>query len=906
VATLVRPLPVLRTLLLSGLLALICAGVLLDTLATHGRKSGVITRGQRPSDGLADLPASALGPVSAAIGSNAAAYRLTRSRNAFSASNPAQGFTEHFTNAGVTVTSSSAELSLRLNGYGRGRTLDGVHSQAPVHASGNRASYARGAGLSEWYANGPAGLEQGFTLARAPSAGTGGRLTLSFSLAGSRGGRLQAAAGALRLRHGGATLLTYGNLEVTDASGKTLPSSLELHDSRLLLTVVDENARYPLKIDPLIQQGPKLVGSDETLGTEPGKEGPLSEIGTSVAISADGNTIIAGGVGDEANHVESMAGAAWVFVRNGAVWSQQGPKLVGLDEKGEGQFGISVALSADGSTAIVGGVNDESLNSENEKQEQFGAAWVFERSGTTWTQQGPKLTASPTEKVQGERFGKSVALSADGSTALVGAFFKQGGFGWVFTRSGSTWTQQGPRLAVAKSEEPTEGELGFSAALSADGNTALLGAPDDESKTGFMSGAGWVFTRTGTTWAQQGGALTASDEAGGGELGTSAALSADGNTALLGAPAEGESGAAWVFTRSGTTWAQQGGKLTPNDSKGTGVAFGAGVALSADGNTALIGGPVDTPGEKVPSGSAWEFLRSGTTWAQRGAKIRGTDEGLEEEGEFAAAVALSADGATAALGAPIDGANAGALRPFIDPAPSASTDPAAAITPTTATLGGTVAEGAAHISYFQYGTTTSYGSTTAPAASDPLSAPAPVAATLTGLAPHTTYHFRFVVENSAGDTAGADASFTTPLPAPPVISHAKQSHKKWRTGGKLATIARHKSKPRKPPQGTTYSFTLSESATLHLTFTQLVGGRKVKDKCVARSRSNAHKPSCKRKLTRGTLTLSGRQGADQLRFQGRLSKSKRLKPGTYTVSIVAADTFGQHSNTVHLTFTVAA
>ena len=118
-----------------------------------------------------------------------------------------------------------------------------------------------------------------------------------------------------------------------------------------------------------VQQGPKLVGTGyvkDSLG------GGANE-GFAVALSADGNTAIVGGPNDQ-----TSGGAVWIFTRSGAGWTQQGSKLVGT-----GGFGVSVALSADGNTAIVGGPNDGSdLN---------GAAWIFVRSGSTWTQQGPKL-----------------------------------------------------------------------------------------------------------------------------------------------------------------------------------------------------------------------------------------------------------------------------------------------------------------------------------------------------------------------------------------------------------------------------------------------------------------------------------------------------------------------------------
>src|SRR5207244_3234343 len=132
-------------------------------------------------------------------------------------------------------------------------------------------------------------------------------------------------------------------------------------------------------------------------------------------------------------------------------------------------------------------------------------------SAAPFVQQGPKLAAS--DENGGAALGYSVALSADGNTALVGGIFDHSGAGaaWVFTRSGSTWAQQGPKL-VPNDKEPNEGPANFgtSVSLSADGNTALIGGPS-ESFGSNVFGAAWVFTRTGSTWTQQGGKLSGDD-----------------------------------------------------------------------------------------------------------------------------------------------------------------------------------------------------------------------------------------------------------------------------------------------------------------------------------------------------------------------------------------------------------
>ncbi len=179
----------------------------------------------------------------------------------------------------------------------------------------------------------------------------------------------------------------------------------------------------------------------ETAGSESGRTGEagFAAQGYSVALSADGDTAIVGGDGDN-----SDAGAAWVFARSGGVWKQQGKKLVGTGAVGAAEQGVSVALSADGDTAIVGGATDNPTEVGGK-----GAAWVFTRSGGVWSQQGKKLFG--TGAVGNAEQGCSVSLSADGDTAIVGGCQDNGGVSgvgatWVFTRSGGVWKQQGAKL----------------------------------------------------------------------------------------------------------------------------------------------------------------------------------------------------------------------------------------------------------------------------------------------------------------------------------------------------------------------------------------------------------------------------------------------------------------------------
>ncbi|OAI38568.1 hypothetical protein AYO39_03605, partial [Actinobacteria bacterium SCGC AG-212-D09] len=477
---------------------------------------------------------------------------------------------------------------------------------------------------SEWYTNGPLGLEQGFTI---PSrlGGAVGPLRLSVAV----GGGLRPAWGrdgrqVSFERAGGTERFGYGGLVATDARGDRLPAWFSVGPAAVQIIVRDRGARYPLRIDPFVQQG-KLVGGG-AVGT--------AEHGYSVALSGDGSTALIGAPTDN-----SSTGAAWVFTRSGSTWSQQGHKLVGNDVVGTARLGASVALSSDGNTALIAGPNDNGT---------AGAVWVFTRSGSTWTQQGSKLVG--TGAVGHAYQGISASLSGDGNTALVGGYYDDGqtGAAWVFTRSGSTWTQQGSKLvgtgAAGRSSQ------GWSVSLSGDGNTALIGAPAVDINTG----AAWLFTRSGTTWTQQGSKLVGTGGVGQPNEGYSVALSHDGNTALIGGPFDyNATGAAWVFTRAGSTWSQQGAKLVVS-----GDALGWGGALSGDGNTAVLGAPLGY------IGTAWVFLRSGSTWSRQ-EYLQGT--GGRDGSDQGWGVALSADGLTALIGSPVDNGQAGAAWVFSRP-----------------------------------------------------------------------------------------------------------------------------------------------------------------------------------------------------------------------------------------------
>ena len=565
-----------------------------------------------------------------------------------------------FGRQGVRVGVPGGGVAMRLVGAGYGAPSTRVASGVEPVARRNVVRYRRPE-LVESYRNGPLGLEQGFTLTRRLSGRASGPLELALALSGtlkarSRGGSIEFVS------RSGVVALRYSELRVIDASGRRLGSALSLSGGRVLLRVWDRGARYPLVIDPLIEPGVKLVGdctgscsgpngTGETGATESGS----GQFGISVALSDDGSTALVGASGDG-----NLQGAAWVFTRSGSVWRQQGPKLVGdctqscsgpngTGESGQGAFGASVALSGDGNTALMGGDLDDN---------DQGAVWVFTRSGSVWSQQGAKLVGDCTQSCSGP----------NGTGETDGGDFGGGG------------------------------DFGVSVALSDDGATALIGA----SAVNGFDGAAWVFTRSGSVWSQQAGKLVGDctqsclgpngtgevpspNELGGNEFGESVAVSSDGNTALIGTPGDKNGvGAAWVFTRSGSVWSQQGAKLIGDCThscagpEGTGEIslpasgggyFAESVSLSGDGNTALIG----APGDNNAAGAAWVFTRSRLAWNQQGTKLVGDcarscsgPEGIGETGRgaFGIGVSLSGAGDAALIGAWYDRKFTGAAWVF--------------------------------------------------------------------------------------------------------------------------------------------------------------------------------------------------------------------------------------------------
>ncbi|OHD56977.1 MAG: hypothetical protein A2Y33_08430 [Spirochaetes bacterium GWF1_51_8] len=386
------------------------------------------------------------------------------------------------------------------------------------------------------------------------------------------------------------------------------------------------NYSYALDIAGNISTTNKVIFTinPDKLVTHDGASG--DEFAYCVAVSADGSTIAVG-----AHKDNSSTGSVYIFKFSGGTWSTN--KLVAFDGAPGDEFGSSVAITPDGNTVVIGAYCD------NDHGDLTGAAYVFKYSGT-WS--GTKLTAF--DGTNNDCFGKSVAVSADGSTVVVGAFGDDdkgadSGSAYLFKYSG-TWSTN----KFVAYDGAANHFFGTCVAVSADGNTIIAGA-DGDNTMGDFAGSAYVFKYSGT-WSTN--KLMPSDAVEFKSFGSCVAVSSNGNTIVIGASGDDEkgsgSGAAYVFKYSGI-WSTN--KLVAYDGA-VNDSFGNSVAISADGNTVVVGSK-DDDDKGDSSGSAYLFKYSGT-WSTN--KLVAYDGAANDN--FGNSVAISADGNTTVIGACYD------------------------------------------------------------------------------------------------------------------------------------------------------------------------------------------------------------------------------------------------------------
>jgi hypothetical protein len=588
------------------------------------------------------LPNGALAGISGAMGREENKYQAAPLGDGFQMESSA--LRADFTPVRVDFYAQGERWSTRLESYGRGDSVANLPPVAPT-GNGNRVEYRRGS-FTEWYLNGPMGLEQGFTLTRRADGAASEPLTLAFALSGDLRGTLDTSGRNFQLTRRGVPFLRYGGLSVTDATGRELNAWMELSGDLLRIKVADAGAQYPLTIDPFVQIADLTVCDG----------GFFDKVGTSSSITGDGKTIVVG-ASDSAIHTSScgylgcLVGAAYVFagprssvVGNTIDGNAAIAKLMASDFTPSGFFGYSVAVSDDASTIVVGSPGATGPIGIQ------GALYVFAKPANGWTR-GPrsvlnetaKLTASDARAADG--LGWSVAISADGSTIVSGAFAATGvnigqGAGYVFNRGPNGWVSTTQKAKLTTSGATSGNGLGYSVAISSNAETIAIGAPGPATTSGaiyiYIEGNAILVNRgrekvrpvippniLPRAWSNmtETAKLTASDGIPNDRLGLAVAMNPGGATVVGGADAtvgqNSEQGAAYVFTKPATGFwvtAAGGAKLTASDGAlqdGLGLALG----VNSDGSVVAAGAPfANSASGNEAQGAVYVFQKPTAGW----------------------------------------------------------------------------------------------------------------------------------------------------------------------------------------------------------------------------------------------------------------------------------------------------
>jgi hypothetical protein len=596
--------PSLRATLLAALAALGCA--LLIAVVTGQARLSEATVAPVPAhraagpDPLAISTAAALA-VSRGLGGYEQAYWLHRAGAALVARTPRLGLSERFAPGRVLVSRAGDQLGLSLIGYGAAAAQTVAAGVTPV-AHRNVVSFRR-PGVTEWYANGPAGLEQGLTIARTRATD----LAYTFAITGNLAPRL--ADGTLTLLdRAGRAVLSYTDLSAADARGRPLPVAMTLAGRRLTLRVRAAGARFPIEIDPTLTATGAGAGSG---------------FGDAVATSAE--TIVVGAP-DQAQGSDTYAGGAYVFTEPAAGWQTATQSAVLAPAGGytaNSEFGTQVAIS--GSTIAVGSAGN------------VAAIQMFTMPAGGWASvadQSATATITPPSGAAFSNGGASFALS--GTTLAVGSSTPgSDGGAYVYSEPTGGWASTAaPSATLTASGSPTDGLAGADVAMS--GSTIVVGDPyQTVGSAGYDAGAAYAFNEGTGGWTSEGDAaeLTAASPQADASFGLS--LGVSGSTIVAGAPyetvgADEYAGSAYVFTASGAGF-QQAAELT-SSAPAQSDLFGLAVAASASSVYVADYGVSQGAGAGATAG-IWEFDEPASGWANASGAASLTYDGDSPYGE---------------------------------------------------------------------------------------------------------------------------------------------------------------------------------------------------------------------------------------------------------------------------------
>jgi hypothetical protein len=561
-----------------------------------------------------------------AEGADDARFHVRREDGVLAASSPERGVRGRFRADGVEVASERARGRLRT----RSLRCDDVVTTADetsfeVARTPHRAERRVTSGAlaaTEWIESGPLGLEHGFDV-----DGRCDALAIAIEVEGLAVERAGEQSGHVKLVSEDG-VLQYAELFAVDADQHALPARFVVADARITLEVDTSSARWPVTVDPLLYVEDQRVGPPVGLGTDGAPfdrfgasiaiEGELAIVGTPeddigalwnrgsvhvLARTAGGWQIVDKLVADDGStgaqfgtHVAISegtvlvgaptrglsSGAAYVFVRVGGAWQQQA-KLSAVDRT-EGDFFGTVALSGD--TAVIGAPGADSFR---------GAAYVFQRSGTSWRQRAKLIDASGDA---GDRLGLSLAIRRD--TILIAAPNDDEARGAVhaFGRVRNAWRYEG---SLRAGDGAPYDYFGHQIAI--DGEHVIVGAPFSD-ELGDHSGCAYVFSRSESGWVEA-GKLTPSDGGPGMQFGASVAFVA--NQAVIGAlESSTHDGSAYVFARVGGAWEERAKLVHPNPRPDDRFAL----SVATTGSDVLVGAPFDESGIVYPFTGAASGWRS--------------------------------------------------------------------------------------------------------------------------------------------------------------------------------------------------------------------------------------------------------------------------------------------------------
>jgi hypothetical protein len=528
-----------------------------------------------------------------------------------------------FQRGGVLVSAGSlGALHLGLSALGRGRLLRAVAAVEPA-AAGKRISYAHG-GVEEWYAREPVGLEQGFVVTTRP-VGRGGLSLVAATI--PRGARATLADDGQSVDvsdGGGRPLARYTGLRVTDATGRALAARMLLIGRQVVLRVADLGARYPLRIDPFVQ-----VASLNRSGT------------ASISVSSNGQTVAVGNDSAAYNpNCGCGAGEVYVFSQPSGGWKNASPIAILKPPVGDttSSLGTSVAISGDGKTIVAGAPTQGDGQGAAFVYTEPKKGW---KHATDHPQDVLIPENDKTGGSGYGGFGTSVAISGGGHEIVVGEpswnsyfgavyEFNERSVGWVGDDIANATTVNDPGNSVEYCNiwcdtDTTGGSFGTSVAISSNGAIVAVGAPETcLARTGEQTGAIYVFAQNGgqltNVFTDHGTPNPAETSCQGSDsyagvppvlgLGTSIAISSNGDTLTAGNP---QYGAIQIFEPGSEGWANANAFTTmhpPSSPSEQSSVIGSSVAISGNGGRVVEG----DPGANSNSGLAAVFTRPKHGW----------------------------------------------------------------------------------------------------------------------------------------------------------------------------------------------------------------------------------------------------------------------------------------------------